>query len=111
MNIEAYFKVTYGLYVVSTCHENKLNGYVSNTVFQVTAEPARFAIACSKNNHTSGMIRQSHVFAVSVLQQETRADIIGTFGYRSGRDIEKFANCNYNMRSAVLKPFCCRSAA
>jgi flavin reductase (DIM6/NTAB) family NADH-FMN oxidoreductase RutF len=99
MNIEAYFKVTYGLYVVSTCHENNLNGYVSNTVFQVTAEPARFAIACSKNNHTAGMIRQSHVFAVSVLQRETRADIIGTFGYRSGRDIEKFANCNYRLGS------------
>ena len=97
MNIEAYFKITYGLYVVSTCHENKLNGYVSNTVFQVTAEPARFAIACSKNNHTTGMIQQSHVFAVSVLQRETRADIMGIFGYRSGRDTEKFTKCNYRL--------------
>jgi len=97
MNIEAYFKITYGLYVVSTCNENKLNGYVSNTVFQVTAEPARFAIACSKNNHTAGMIQQSHVFAVSALQRETRADIIGTFGYRTGRDTEKFAKCNYRL--------------
>jgi flavin reductase (DIM6/NTAB) family NADH-FMN oxidoreductase RutF len=95
MNIEAFFKVTYGLFVVSTKSNNKLYGYISNTVFQVTAEPARFAITCSKNNHTSGMIRQSGIFAFSVLQKETRPDIIGTFGYRSGKDIDKFARFNF----------------
>ena len=95
MNIEAFYKVTYGLYVVSTKSDNKLYGYVSNTVFQVTAEPARFAITCSKNNYTSGMIGQSGVFAFSILQQETRPDIIGTFGYRTGKDIDKFAKFNF----------------
>jgi flavin reductase (DIM6/NTAB) family NADH-FMN oxidoreductase RutF/rubredoxin len=95
MNIEAFFKVTYGLFVVSTKSDDKLYGYISNTVFQVTAEPARFAIACSKNNYTCGMIQHSNVFAFSVLQQETRPDIIGTFGYRSGKDIDKFAKFNF----------------
>ncbi len=95
MNIEAYFRITYGLYVVSSVLDNKLNGYISNTVFQVTAEPARFAIACSKNNYTAEMIGKSKVFSISVLQKETRADIIGTFGYRSGRDTEKFTKCDY----------------
>jgi flavin reductase (DIM6/NTAB) family NADH-FMN oxidoreductase RutF len=95
MNVEAFFKVTYGLFVVSTKSDNKLYGYVSNTVFQVTAEPARFAITCSKNNFTSGMIRQSGVFAFSILQQETRPDIIGTFGYRTGKDTDKFSKFNF----------------
>jgi flavin reductase (DIM6/NTAB) family NADH-FMN oxidoreductase RutF/rubredoxin len=95
MNIEAFFKVTYGLFVVSTKSDDKLYGYVSNTVFQVTAEPARFAITCSKNNHTCGMIQRSGVFAFSILQQETRPDIIGTFGYRTGKDIDKFAKFNF----------------
>ncbi len=95
MNIEAYFKITYGLYVVSTRLGDRLNGYISNTVFQVTSDPARFAIACSKNNHTAVMIMDSHIFSVSVLKRETRADIIGTFGYRSGRDTEKFTNFNF----------------
>jgi flavin reductase (DIM6/NTAB) family NADH-FMN oxidoreductase RutF len=95
MNLEAFFKVTYGLFVVSTKSDQKLYGYISNTVFQVTAEPARFAITCSKNNYTSGMIRQSGVFAFSVLQQETRPDIIGTFGYRTGKDLDKFARFNF----------------
>jgi flavin reductase (DIM6/NTAB) family NADH-FMN oxidoreductase RutF len=95
MNIEAYFKITYGLYIVSSVRDSKLNGYVSNTVFQVTAEPARFAIACSKNNYTAEMIRHSNVFAISALQKETRADIIGTFGYRSGKDVDKFSQFNF----------------
>jgi flavin reductase (DIM6/NTAB) family NADH-FMN oxidoreductase RutF len=95
MNIEAYYKITYGLYVVSSVMNKKLNGYVSNTVFQVTAEPARFAIACSKNNHTAEMIQQSKVFSISALMQEARADIIGTFGYRSGKDTDKFAKFNF----------------
>lgn len=95
MNVEAFFKITYGLFVVSTKSDNKLYGYVSNTVFQVTAEPARFAITCSKNNYTSDMIRQSGVFAISVLHKETRPDIIGTFGYRSGKDLDKFATFNF----------------
>jgi flavin reductase (DIM6/NTAB) family NADH-FMN oxidoreductase RutF len=95
MNVEAYFKVTYGLYVIGAAAENKLNGYVSNTVFQVTAEPARFAIACSKNNYTAELIRKSGAFSASVLQKETRAEIIGMFGYRSGKDINKFQAYKY----------------
>lgn len=95
MNIEAYFKVSYGLYVVGTAMDGKLNGYVSNTVFQVTAEPARFAIACSKNNFTADLIRNSGIFSVSVLQKDTRSEIIGTFGYRSGKDMNKFASFKF----------------
>jgi flavin reductase (DIM6/NTAB) family NADH-FMN oxidoreductase RutF/rubredoxin len=95
MNLEAYFKITYGLFVVSSAWKDKLNGYISNTVFQVTAEPARFAIACNKNNHTAEMIRNSGIFAFSVLQKEVRPDIIGTFGYRSGKDTDKFAKYSY----------------
>jgi flavin reductase (DIM6/NTAB) family NADH-FMN oxidoreductase RutF/rubredoxin len=95
MNIEAYFKISYGLYVVGSVMDNKLNGYVSNTVFQVTAEPARFAIACSKNNYTAEMIQHSRVFSISVLKKETRPDILGTFGYKSGRDADKFSGYNF----------------
>jgi flavin reductase (DIM6/NTAB) family NADH-FMN oxidoreductase RutF len=95
MNIEAYFKVTYGLYVVSTASGGKLNGYVSNTVFQVTADPPQIAIACSKNNFTTSLIEQSKVFAISVLEKETSSEIIGNFGYKSGKDVDKFSNVNF----------------
>ena len=97
MNLDAYFKITYGLYVVSSMRGAKLNGYVSNTVFQVTAEPPQLAIACSKNNFTAELIKQSNVFAISVLQRDTRPDIFGTFGYRSGKDVDKFAQYSHKI--------------
>jgi flavin reductase (DIM6/NTAB) family NADH-FMN oxidoreductase RutF len=97
MNIEAYYKITYGLYVVSAAHAGKLNGYVSNTVFQVSSDPAQFAISCSKNNLTAGIISESKVFAISALKKDVKATIIGAFGYRSGKDIEKFSNLDYKI--------------
>lgn len=95
MNLNVLFKITYGLYVVGSSNGSKLNGYISNTVFQVTSEPPQFAVASHKNNFTTEIIREGKAFAISILRQDYNPDIIGTFGYRSGRDIDKFANFNY----------------
>jgi len=95
INFEAFFKISYGLYVVSSKKGDKLNGYISNTVFQVTAEPARFAVCCSKNNYTTELINDSKVFSVSVLKKDASTDLIGAFGYKSGKDIDKFKNVKY----------------
>jgi flavin reductase (DIM6/NTAB) family NADH-FMN oxidoreductase RutF/rubredoxin len=91
MNQEVFYRISYGLYVVSSTDGSKSNGYVANTVFQVTSKPARFAIACSKDNYTCGMITQSNVFAISILQQNASSELIGLFGYQSGRTVDKFA--------------------
>jgi flavin reductase (DIM6/NTAB) family NADH-FMN oxidoreductase RutF len=92
MNVEAFFKISYGLYVVSSVDKKGtfFNGFISNTVFQVSADPPMFAAACNKNNFTATLINDSQSFCVSVLQKNTRDDIIGTFGYKSGKDTKKF---------------------
>ena len=95
MNHEAFYKITYGLYVVGSTNGTQSNGYIANTVFQVTAKPARFAIACNKDNYTCGLIGQSQVFAISTLQQDTKADLIGLFGYKSGRTLNKYASVRH----------------
>ncbi len=95
MNIEAFFKLTYGLYIVSSAVDKKLNGYISNTVFQVTAEPPRMAISCNKDNYTASLIQNSKRFSVSVLHQDVKPAIIGSFGYKSGDEIEKFDGIEY----------------
>jgi flavin reductase (DIM6/NTAB) family NADH-FMN oxidoreductase RutF/rubredoxin len=95
MNLGAFHKITYGLYVVSSSNGGLSDGYVANTVFQVTSKPARFAIACNKDNYTCGLISQSGVFAVSILQQDTKGELIGLFGYKSGREIDKYASVRY----------------
>lgn len=90
IDFNALFKVSYGLYIVSSGSREQGNGYISNTVFQVTAEPPRFASCCNKNNHTAELIKASGVFSVSVLKQDAGANTIGTFGYMSGKDMDKF---------------------
>jgi flavin reductase (DIM6/NTAB) family NADH-FMN oxidoreductase RutF/rubredoxin len=89
INFEAQFKISYGLYIVSSGDNTKGNGFISNTVFQVTAVPARFACCCHKNNFTTDLIIQSGAFSVSILHKETPLETIGRFGYKSGKDIDK----------------------
>lgn len=90
MNIEAFFKVSYGLYVISAAYEGKQSGYIANTAFQVTAEPPRFAISCSHDNYTVDIIRKSNSFSISVLEKYESAELIKLFGYRSSNDLDKF---------------------
>jgi flavin reductase (DIM6/NTAB) family NADH-FMN oxidoreductase RutF/rubredoxin len=89
INFEALFSISYGLYIVSSGDKNKGNGFISNTVFQVTAEPAKFAACCNKNNFTAELISQTKAFSVSVLNKDTSPDIFGRFGYKSGKDTNK----------------------
>jgi flavin reductase (DIM6/NTAB) family NADH-FMN oxidoreductase RutF/rubredoxin len=90
INTEAFFKVNYGLYIVSSGNESERNGFISNSVFQVTAEPPQFAVCCSKANFSADLIKRAGCFSVSVLRQEVDADLFGKFGYKSGRDTNKF---------------------
>ena len=90
MNIESFFKLSYGLYIVATQSQGRLNGYVANTAFQVTAEPAQLAISCNKDNLSASLISESGYFSLSVLEKKASKEIIGRFGYKSGNDIDKF---------------------
>lgn len=94
INLEAFFKISYGLYIVSAGDSNKKSGYISNAVFQVTAEPAQFAICCSKNNYTASLISENKAFSISVLKKDADQSLISTFGYKSGKDVDKFSGVN-----------------
>jgi flavin reductase (DIM6/NTAB) family NADH-FMN oxidoreductase RutF/rubredoxin len=94
INFEALFKISYGLYIVCSGDRKKGNGFISNTIFQVTAEPAKFAACCNKNNFTAEFIQKHLAFSVSVLDENASADIIGKFGYRTGKDIDKMVGMN-----------------
>jgi flavin reductase (DIM6/NTAB) family NADH-FMN oxidoreductase RutF/rubredoxin len=89
INFDALFKISYGLYIVSSGDKENGNAFISNTVFQVTSEPPKFATCCNKNNLTAEFIKKHGAFSVSILEQDTSSAIIGKFGYKSGRDIDK----------------------
>ncbi len=95
MNSTAFFKLSYGLYAVSSRKGEALNGQIANSVFQVTADPPLIAISINKQNLTCDFIKESKVFTISVLSKDTPMEFIGKFGFKSGRDIDKFSDTEY----------------
>jgi flavin reductase (DIM6/NTAB) family NADH-FMN oxidoreductase RutF/rubredoxin len=88
-------KISYGLYVISSKKGNKSNGQIANALFQVTSEPPTIAVSINKKNLTHEYITDSNVFTVSILNKDTPLPFIGTFGFKSGRDVDKFKNVTY----------------
>lgn len=89
--------LTYGMYIVSSCKEGRLNGQIANTAFQITNEPVTIAISINKNNLTHEFIETSRVFSISVLEEDTPLPFIGKFGFKTGRKEEKFKELNYKI--------------
>lgn len=89
IDYDALFKISYGLYIVTSGNKERGNGFISNTVFQVTSKPAQFAACVNKNNYTCEFIEQYGNFAVSVINKETDSNIFAHFGYMSGREFDK----------------------
>lgn len=87
-------KISYGLYIVTSIKDNKFNGQCCNTVFQVTSKPLRISICLNKNNLTHEYVMASGLFAVSMLSSD-QTDAVHRFGYKSGRDTDKFAGVDY----------------
>ena len=95
MNFDAYFKISYGLYIVSTQSGQQKGAYIANTVFQVTSQPPRFAISCNKDNYTTELIKSSGYFGFSILSEKANPSLIGNLGYKSGNEFNKFSGVNY----------------
>lgn len=90
MDEKALFKLSYGLYIISSSHNGHDAGCVANTLAQVTNSPNRLSIALNKNNDTTKVIQESGRFSAVVLAQGVDMEIIAKFGFHSSRDTEKF---------------------
>lgn len=97
MDKKALYKISYGMYVVSSKKEGKFNGQIANTVFQVTAEPPQISVCINKENLTHQFIRGSRVFTISILERDVPMEFIGHFGFKSGKEVEKFNGVDYNL--------------
>ncbi len=90
IDFAAFHKLSYGLYLICSEQDGHKSGYTGNTGFQVTSSPSTIAISCSKENFTCDIIRKRKAFSLSVLQKELDITLIGDFGFKSGRDFNKF---------------------
>ena len=99
MNTNAMFRIGYGLYVLTAKENGFDNGCIINTVSQVTSDPNRITVAVNKANKTHDMILSSGEFNVSILSTSATFDIFKAFGFRSGKDVDKFADFDSVERS------------
>ncbi len=99
MNTNAMFKIGYGLYVLTARENGFDNGCIINTVTQVTASPNRITVAVNKANKTHDMILSAGEFNVSILSTAASFEIFKAFGFRSGKDVDKFSDFGAVKRS------------
>ena len=97
MNPKTLHKISYGLYVVSSIDNNKINGQIANSLFQVTSDPQIIAVSINKENLTHDFIKKSKIFNISILSEKTSMEFIRNFGFKSGRKINKFNDINYKL--------------
>ena len=90
MNKNAFQNLSYGVYIVSTLDGARPTGCVANSAMQITSSPATIAVSMNHDNYTNSCIKASGKFAVSVLSEQADPGLIGTFGFQSGKDINKF---------------------
>ena len=90
MDETALYRITYGLYVVSAEADGEESGCIVNTLQQVTAEPVRLTVTVSKESFTCGLIQKAGHFSAAALDERADLPYIGRFGFRSGREFEKF---------------------
>jgi flavin reductase (DIM6/NTAB) family NADH-FMN oxidoreductase RutF/rubredoxin len=89
MNVNALQKISYGLYIVCSEYDKKANGQIVNAVMQITAKPPTVATSINKENFTHELITKSKKFTISILDNNTPMNIIGTFGFKCGRMVDK----------------------
>ncbi|MCI8287718.1 MAG: flavin reductase [Lachnospiraceae bacterium] len=100
MDNKTMYKLTYGLFVLTSTFEGKDSGCIINTAGQVTSEPNRISIAVNKANFTQDLVQKSGKFNISILSENADFELFQHFGFQSGRTVDKFAGFTDCRRSA-----------
>ena len=92
-DLTALFNIGYGLYVVTSNDGKKDNGLIVNTVTQVTNTPNRIAVTINKENYSHHVIKQTGKMNINCLTVDAPFTVFEKFGFVSGRNVDKFADC------------------
>lgn len=108
MNNNVFRNLSYGVYIVSCKINNRYTGCTVNSIMQITSEPATIALSINHDNYTHLCIEETKKIAVSVLSEESNPLNIGTFGFRTGKDFDKFNVIPYSIvdNLPVIKDAC-----
>ena len=92
MNTMIFRDMSYGVYVTTSMDGNRPVGCITNSIMQITSDPATIAVSVNHDNYTNSCIDKTGKFAFSILSEKSDPSIIGTFGFHSCRDTDKFSN-------------------
>ena len=92
-DLTALFNIGYGLYVVTSNDGKKDNGLIVNTVTQVTNTPNRIAVTINKDSYSHHIIKQTGKMNINCLTVDAPFSVFEKFGFVSGRNVDKFADC------------------
>ena len=105
-DLTALFNIGYGLYVVTSNDGKRDNGLIVNAVTQVTNSPNRIAVTINKQNYSHEVIKATGKMNINCLSTDAPFSVFEAFGFRSGRDTDKFENCTplYSDNGLVFLP-------
>ena len=104
MDKTAFYDLSYGVYLCTSWDEGKPVGCVANSAMQITSQPATIAVSLNKNNYTHKAVSESGHFALTVLGEGVDPALIGTFGFRTSKEFDKFASTPYEVRGKLPVP-------
>lgn len=92
----AFHKFSYGMFIITTESDGKINGQAANTGIQLSSDPNLYAVCINKGNYTWELMSKSKKIALHIMGQDS-LQVIGNFGFKSGRDGNKFEGWNYTL--------------
>lgn len=98
MDKNIFRKLSYGVYIISTWDNGRPTGCTANSAMQITSSPATIAVSINHDNYTNQCIQETGKFAISILAEESEPSIIGTFGFHSGKEMNKFEAVSYSVK-------------
>ena len=76
--IQALGKMTYGIYVLTTSYNDRINGMIASWVTQVSYDPLLIQVAVHPNRYSHNLIEQSGCFALHSIAIE-QSDYLNRF--------------------------------
>lgn len=97
MNNKILTDMSYGVYVIGCKDRDRNVGCIANSVMQITSDPVAIAISVNNDNYTNKCIRENNRFSISILNEESNPQIIGTFGFSSSDEVDKYKDFDYEI--------------
>ena len=108
MDTRIFRSMSYGVYVAGTMDGDRPTGCIVNSIMQITSTPATVAVSVNHDNYTNRCIAESGLFSFSILAEDSDPGLIGGFGFRNGKDVDKFEGVDHEVAAGcpVVKDAC-----